>query len=148
MVQMGHQVKLMPGEFVKAFNIRNKNDAADARAIWLAVQQPGKAVAVKTEMQQAMLALHRAREQLVKFGTMQINGLRGLLAEYGEVSAKGRASLDKAIPEILARVAERYPTKNSLKAWCEAFEKSGDLRKEYVRVKPKYSEEQKSVKQS
>ncbi|MDC6129624.1 IS110 family transposase [Burkholderia gladioli] len=109
LVQMGHQVKLMPGEFVKAFNIRNKNDAADARAIWLAVQQPGKAVAVKTEIQQAMLALHRAREQLVKFRTMQINGLRGLLAEYGEVSAKGRASLDKAIPEILARVAERLP---------------------------------------
>lgn len=109
LVEMGHQVKLMPGEFVKAFNIRNKNDAADARAIWLAVQQPGKAVAVKTEMQQAMLALHRAREQLVKFRTMQINCLRGLLAEYGEVSGKGRASLDKAIPEILARVAQRLP---------------------------------------
>ncbi len=53
----------MPAEFVKAFNIRNKNDAADTRAIWLAVQQPSKAVAVKTE---AMLALHRARQQLVK----------------------------------------------------------------------------------
>lgn len=38
-----------------------------------------------------------------------------------------------------------YPTKNSLKAWCEEFEKSGDLQKEYVRVKPKYSEEQKNV---
>jgi len=109
LLKMGHQVKLMPGEFVKAFNIRNKNDAADARAIWLAVQQPSKAVAVKTEMQQAMLALHRMREQLVKFRTMQINGLRGLLTEYGEVTAKGRASLDKAIPEILARVAERLP---------------------------------------
>ncbi|CAN0627091.1 transposase [Burkholderia multivorans] len=69
LVQMGHQVKLMPGEFVKAFNIRNKNDAADARAIWFAVQQPGKSVAVKTEMQQAMLAVHRAREQLIKFRT-------------------------------------------------------------------------------
>ena len=55
LLKMGHQVKLMPGEFVKAFNIRNKNDAPDARAIWLAVQQPSKAVAVKTEMQQAML---------------------------------------------------------------------------------------------
>ncbi|MGF6853250.1 transposase [Paraburkholderia sp. CI3] len=66
LLKMGHQVKLMPGEFVKAFNIQNKNDAADARAISLAVQQPGKAVAVKTEMQQAMLALHRMREQLVK----------------------------------------------------------------------------------
>lgn len=100
LLQMGHQVKLMPREFVKAFNIRNKNDAADARAICLAVQQPGKAVAVKTEMQQAMLAPHRAWEQLVKFRTMQINELRGLLAEYGEVPAK-------AIPEILTRVAER-----------------------------------------
>ena len=70
---MGHQVKLMPAKFAKAFNIRNKNDAADARALWLAVQQPSKAVAVKTEAQQAVLALHRMRQQLVKFRTMQIN---------------------------------------------------------------------------
>jgi transposase len=81
---MGHQLKLMPAEFVKAFNIRSRNDSADARAIWLAVQQPSKPVAIKTDMQQAVLALHRMREQLVKFRTMQINGLRGLLTEYGE----------------------------------------------------------------
>ncbi|MBB3258393.1 transposase [Paraburkholderia bannensis] len=69
LTKMGHQVQPMPAEFVKAFNIRNKNDAADARAIWLAVHQPGKPVAVKTEMQQAMLALHRMRQQLIKFRT-------------------------------------------------------------------------------
>ena len=109
LTKMGHQVKLMPAKFVKAFNIRNKNDAADARAIWLAVQQPGKPVAVKTEIQQAMLALHRMREQLVKFRTMQINSLRGLLTEYGEVMGKGRSALDKAIPEVLERIAERLP---------------------------------------
>lgn len=109
LTKMGHEVKLMAAEFVKAFNIRNKNDAADARAIWLAVQQPGKAVAVKTEMQQAMLALHRARQQLIKFRTMQINGLRGLLTEYGEVMSKSRTKLDKEIPEVLGRVAERLP---------------------------------------
>jgi transposase len=87
----------MPGEFVKAFNIRNKNDAADARAIWLAVQQPSKAVAVKTEIQQAMLALHRMREQLVKFRTMQINGLRGLLTlEVRDIQRKeSRAMLNE-----------------------------------------------------
>ncbi|MGF6810860.1 transposase [Paraburkholderia sp. Clong3] len=66
LTNMGHVVKLMPAKFVKAFNIRNKNDAADARAIWMAVQQPGKAIAVKTEIQQAMLALHRMRQQLIK----------------------------------------------------------------------------------
>jgi len=108
--KMGHQVKLMPAEFVKAFNIRNKNDAADARAIWLAVQQPSKPVAVKSEMQQAMLALHRTREQLVKFRTMQINGLRGLLTEFGEVMGRGRAALDKTMPEVLGRVAQRLPS--------------------------------------
>jgi len=99
----------MPAEFVKAFNIRNKSDAADARAIWRAVQQPSKAVAIKTEAQQAVLALHRMRQQLVKFRTMQMNSLRGLLTEYGEVIAKSRAALDKAIPALLARVAERLP---------------------------------------
>lgn len=110
LMKLGHQVKLMPAKFVKAFNIGNKNDAADARAIWLAVQQPGKAVAVKTEAQQAVLALHRMRQQSVKFRTMQMNSLRGLLAEYGEVMGKSRAALDKAIPEILARLADRLPT--------------------------------------
>uniref|UniRef100_E6PSA7 Uncharacterized protein n=1 Tax=mine drainage metagenome TaxID=410659 RepID=E6PSA7_9ZZZZ len=75
----------MPARFVKAFNIGNKSDAADARAIWLAVQQPGKAVAVKSEDQQAVLAMHRVRQQLVKVRTMQINALRGLMTEYGEV---------------------------------------------------------------
>ncbi|WP_176081082.1 IS110 family RNA-guided transposase [Paraburkholderia tropica] len=109
LARMGHEVRLMPAEFVKAFNIRNKNDAADARAIWLATQQPGKPVAVKTEIQQAMLALHRMRQQLVKFRTMQINNLRGLLAEYGEVMARSREALDSAIPAVLARLSERLP---------------------------------------
>ncbi|WP_186223913.1 IS110 family transposase [Burkholderia gladioli] len=107
---MGHQVKLMPGKFVKAFVMGNKNDSADARAIWMAAQQSGKSVAVKTETQQAVLGLHRMREQLVKFRTMQINSLRGLLTEYGEVMAKGRAALDKAIPDVLERLVDRLPT--------------------------------------
>ncbi|BCF97293.1 IS110 family transposase (plasmid) [Paraburkholderia sp. PGU19] len=109
LIRMGHQVKLMPAKFAKAFNIRNKSDAADARALWLAVQQPSKAVAVKTEAQQAVLALHRMRQQLVKFRTMQINNLRGLLTEYGEVMGQGRAALDNAMPGVLERVAERLP---------------------------------------
>lgn len=110
LTEMGHQVKLMSGKAVKAFVCGNKNDVADARAIWMAVQQPGvKAVAVKTEAQQAVLALHRMRQQLVKFRTMQSNGLRGLLTEYGEVMAVGRAALDRAMGDVLARLTERLP---------------------------------------
>jgi len=108
--EMGHQVKLMPGKVVKAFVTGNKNDIADARAIWLAVQQPGvHAVAVKSEAQQAMLALHRMRQQLVKFRTMQSNSLRGLLGEYGEVMPVGRAALNRGMKEALERLAERLP---------------------------------------
>ena len=109
LIEMGHQVKLMPAKFVKTFNIRNKNDAADARAIWMATQMTSKAVAVKTEAQQAVLALHRMRQQLVKFRTMQINSLRGLLSEYGEVMGVGRTALDKAVAGVLERLAGRLP---------------------------------------
>ncbi|MFM0085255.1 IS110 family transposase [Paraburkholderia sediminicola] len=109
LIEMGHQVKLMPAKFAKAFNIRNKNDAADARAIWMATQMPSKAVAVKTEAQQAVLALHRIRQQKLKFRTMQMNSLRGLLTEYGEVMGKSRAALDKAIPGVLEKLAGRLP---------------------------------------
>jgi transposase len=109
LMRMGHQVRLMAPKFVKAFNIRNKSDAADAQAIWLAVQQPGKSVAVKTEAQQAVLALHRLRQQLVKFRTMRINCIRGLLGEFGEVMPQRRAAFDAGIPVALERLADRIP---------------------------------------
>lgn len=109
LMEMGHQVKLIPAKFAKAFNIRNKNDAADARAIWIATQMPGKSVAVKTEAQQAVLALHRIRQQKIKLRTMQMNGLRGLLTEYGEVMGKSRAALDKSISGVLERLTDRLP---------------------------------------
>ena len=90
---LGHEVRLLPAKIVRPFVSGNKNDAHDARAIWTAVQQPGiKTVAVKSEAQQGVLALHRMRQQLVKFRTAQINGLRGLLAEYGEVMSRGDAA--------------------------------------------------------
>ena len=80
------------------------------RAIWTAVQQPGiKTVAIKSEEQQAVLALHRMRQQLVKFRTAQINGLRGLLTEYGEVMPRGRAGLRRGIVAVFERVSERLP---------------------------------------
>jgi transposase len=108
---LGHEVKLMNGKMVKAFVCGNKNDAADARAIYMAVQQPGmKAVAIKTEAQQAVLAMHRIRQQLVKTHTAQINAMRGLLAEYGEVFGRGRKAFDVGIKAALERLSERLPT--------------------------------------
>ena len=108
--ELGHEVRLLPAKAVRPFVRGNKNDTHDAEAIWTAAQMPGvKTVAVKSEEQQAILALHRMRQQLVKFRTAQINGLRGLLTEYGEVMPQGRSAMRKAMPDALARVSERLP---------------------------------------
>jgi transposase len=59
---LGHEVRLMPAQYVKAYVKRNKNDAADAAAICEAVVRPTmRFVAVKTAEQQAAVLLHRGR---------------------------------------------------------------------------------------
>ena len=105
--ELGHEVRLLPAKMVRPFVGGNKSDAHDARAIWTAVQQPGiKTVAIKSEEQQAVLALHRMRQQLVKFRTAQVNGLRGLLAEYGE-PGDDRGTRPQAAHRTLAVLRDR-----------------------------------------
>ena len=100
---LGHEVVLLHAKFIRPFVQTNKTDAADARAIWTAVQQPEmRTVAAKTE-DQAMLSLHRMRALLVKFRTMQVNQLRGLLYEFGVTFRAGRLA---GLAEIRARMAE------------------------------------------
>src|SRR2546429_5668087 len=87
---LGHEVRLMPAQYVKAYIKRNKHDAADAEAICEAVQRPTmRFVPVKTTEQQATALLHRGREQLVRQRTMLVNALRAHLAEFGIVAAQG-----------------------------------------------------------
>lgn len=107
---LGHEVKLLAPRSVRPFVRSNKTDAADARAIWTAVQQPeARIVAVKSEQQQSILALHRLREQLLKFRIMQTNALRGLLYEFGEALPQGYGALAETLPAALERLAERLP---------------------------------------
>lgn len=99
---LGHTVKLMAPQFVKPYVKTNKNDAADAEAICEAVTRPTmRFVPIKTVEQQAVLALHRARQGFVKARTAQANQIRGLLAEYGIVIPKGIGHIAKQLPEIL-----------------------------------------------
>ena len=103
-----HEVRLLAPKSVRPFVLRNKSDAADARAIWTAVQQPeAHFVAVKTEQQQTVLALHRMREQLMKFRIMQTNALRGILYEFGIVLPSGYPALAKAWADAIASAAQR-----------------------------------------
>src|SRR6516225_1094247 len=81
LTKLGYTVKLMAPQFVKPYVKTNKNDAADAEAICEAVTRPNmRFVPVKTEEQQAVLSLHRARQGFVRQRTAQANQIRGLLA--------------------------------------------------------------------
>jgi transposase len=87
---LGHEVRLMPPQYVKTYLKRNKNDAADAEAICEAVMRPSmRFVSVKTAEQQSALLLHRGRELLVRQRTMLANILRSHLAEFGLIAAQG-----------------------------------------------------------
>src|SRR5258708_7771227 len=89
---LGHEVRLMPPAYVKAYVKRNKNDAADAEAICEAVTRPNmRFVPIKSAEAQSVLMLHRARHLLVRQRTAQVSAMRAHLAEYGVIAPKGIA---------------------------------------------------------
>src|SRR5256886_6989827 len=95
---LGHEVRLMPAHYVKAYIKRNKHDAADAEAICEAVQRPTmRFVPVKTAEQQATALLHRGREQLGRQRTMLVKALRAHLSEFGMVAAQGLRNVGELI---------------------------------------------------
>jgi transposase len=100
--RLGHEVRLMPAGYVKAYVKRGKTDAADAAAICEAVSRPTmRFVPVKSVEQQGILALHRARDVLVRQRTQTTNVVRALCAEFGIVAAKGREPL-QSLATIIA----------------------------------------------
>lgn len=107
---LGHDVRLMPPNYVKPYVKRGKSDAVDAAAICEAVTRPSmRFVPIKTEDQQAALSLHRARTLLVKQRTQVVNLLRGLLAEFGFVVAKGIQHVIKLAERIAAGEEPNVP---------------------------------------
>src|SRR5215510_3515925 len=99
---LGHEVKLLPPQYVKPYVRRNKNDAADAEAICEAMSRPRmRFVPVKTADQEAAQMLLGMRDRLIARRTQLSNTIRGYAAEFGLVAAKG---LDKIEP-LLARIA-------------------------------------------
>jgi transposase len=87
---------------IHPYRTNQKNDANDAEAICEAVSRPRtRFVPVKSEGQQAVLTVHRARELLVTERTALANQIRGLLLEYGVVIAQGIQRLRRELPEVL-----------------------------------------------
>src|SRR6201990_2875189 len=107
---LGHEVRLMPAQYVKAYIKRNKHDAADAEAICEAVGRPTmRFVPVKTADQQAAVLLHRGRERLVRQRTGLVNALRGHLAEFGVIAPQGLRNVGKLIAIVRDEGDARLP---------------------------------------
>jgi transposase len=107
---LGHTVRLMAPQFVKAYRKNDKNDGNDAEAICEAVQRPSmRFVPVKSAEQQAELAVHRIRQRLMGQRTALINQLRGLLGEFGLVLAQGANQVRRKLLALLDGAGEALP---------------------------------------
>jgi transposase len=128
LMSAGHEVVLLPPQYVKPYVQRGKNDAADASAICEAMSRPRmRFVPVKTAEQQAALMLVGVRDQLIARRTQLSNAIRGYAAEFGIVAAKGLAKIDP----LLARIAMEPGLPELAK---ELFATLGE---QYAELKPK-----------
>ena len=110
LVALGHEVKIIPPSYVKAYVRRGKNDAVDAEAICEAVTRPNmRFVPIKSEDQQAALMLHKTRELLVRQQNMLINALRSHMAELGMIAPQGRGKIKDIIAVIEDAEDESIP---------------------------------------
>jgi len=99
--KLGHEVVLLPPQYVKPYVMRGKNDAADAEAICEAMSRPKmRFVAVKSAGQQAAQMLLGVREGLLRRRTQVSNQIRGYAAEFGLVAAKGLARIETLLAEL------------------------------------------------
>ena len=121
--EQGHDVKLIPAQFVKPFVKSNKNDFIDAEAIAEAVERENmRFVPIKTDDQLDLQALHRVRDRLMTRRTALINQIRAFLLERGIVFAKSPIRLREALPEVLENINENLtPRMRNLVAmlWSE-----------------------------
>src|SRR6185369_4253919 len=98
----GHDVRLIPAQFVKPFLKSNKNDFLDAEAIAEAVARKNmRFVPIKTDDQLDLQALHRVRDRLISRRTAVINQLRAFLLERGLTPRTGRRHLARELPQLL-----------------------------------------------
>jgi len=107
--EMGHTAKLMPAQFVKPYVKSNKNDYLDAEGICEAVQRPTmRFVTTRTPEQQALGAMVRLRDSLVRQRNAVINQVHGFMLEFGFEYPKGRTTVTR-LPRMVSENEEHFP---------------------------------------
>ncbi|NDO79650.1 IS110 family transposase [Citrobacter sp. NCU1] len=110
-IREGHEVRMMPPQYVKPYVKTNKTDAADAEAICEAVTRPNmRFVHVKTIDQQAVIALHTERDLYMRQRTATSNCRRAMLSELGFCIPTGMSALYKSVPAILEDAENELPS--------------------------------------
>ena len=100
--EQGHEVRLIPAQFVKPYRKSNKNDFIDAESIAEAVTKENmRFVQIKTQEQLDVQAMHRVRDRLVQRRTALINEIRGFLLERGITFAAQPIYLRKNLPTVI-----------------------------------------------
>lgn len=107
---LGFEVALIPPHYVRPYVRRSKTDRTDCEALLEAFRCAGiHPVAIKSEDQQAILALHRMRSQWMATRTARINALRGLLSEFGLIRPTGAKRFLAELPRLLEEKKELLP---------------------------------------
>lgn len=110
LIALGHDVKLMPAQYVKPYVKRGKNDAANAEAICEAVTRPTmRFVAMKSPEQQSLMMLHRVRLMLNRRRTQISNAIRAHISEFGVVAPVGRLGVDQLLEVVADASDDRVP---------------------------------------
>src|SRR3954452_21283999 len=110
LIARGHDVRVLPAQYVKPYLKRQKNDAADAEAICEAVTRPTmRFVPVKSPEQQSVMMLHRVRLMLNRQRTQISNALRAHLSEFGIVAPIGRNGIEQLLVVVNDENETRIP---------------------------------------
>jgi transposase len=139
--ELGHEVRLLPAQYVRAYVKRNKTDRADAAALIEASRCADIApVPIKSVEQQCMQQLHRLREQYKSTRSARINLLRGCLREYGLVIPRGVGRGIALMREALQIADNGVP--DALRPWvCEVLEEIEQLKRQMQRIERQLEEQ-------
>lgn len=132
--QFGHEVKLIPAQYVKPYVKSHKNDYIDADAIAEAATRPNmRFVSVKTEEAQLGIVIRRVRSGYIKERTACMNRIGSILLEFGLSFPRGHhqmknlfqwiADQNEVLPPLLiAELTTQYEYYNQLNVWIKAQE--------------------------
>src|SRR5229473_488824 len=130
--KLGHEVKLMAPQHVKAYVKRNKNDGRDAEGLCEAMSRPTmQFVPVKTKEQQAALMLAGVRQQLITRRTQLSNAIRGYAAEFGLTTAKGLDKIELLLAGIAASAELPTLTKELFAAYGREY---AQLQRQIIKI--------------